>query len=202
MTSLPLTRYEAAHLLDDYRLTVWGGATLDAQGLQHVLTGAPWEGCDVRPDGVTEPWAIRALDLHEDRWHRPPTPHELYLALDDVNSDPAVIAGTIGNMRAMLANAIDRRDQDHERLRQQAEARRAEFDRRTPDHWCTVTGVTVLDPAGWRQNVDGFHHHTWADPITRTEFDARCALSECQLPEIAPPPTAATRDPDHLRSAS
>ena len=123
MTSLPITKLEAAHILDEYRRVCWDGATLDLQALQHVLAGAAWDDMASRVDGVTEEHARRALDLHQDRWHRPPTARQLHQALDDALSSPAEIRKTIDNTRQILANAKARRAHDHAQLRAQSEAR-------------------------------------------------------------------------------
>lgn len=45
--------------------------------------------------------------------------------------------------------------------------------RRTPEQWCAVAGVTIVDPDGWR----GPAGRPWTDRITRGEFDRRAALS-------------------------
>ena len=123
MTSLPITKLEAAHILDEYRRVCWDGATLDLQALQHVLAGAAWDDMASRVDGVTEEHARRALDLHQDRWHRPPTARQLHQALDDALSSPDEIRKTIDNPRQILANAKARRAHDHAQLRAQSEAR-------------------------------------------------------------------------------
>ena len=123
MTSLPITKLEAAHILDEYRRVCWDGATLDLQALQHVLAGAAWDDMASRVDGVTEEHARRALDLHQDRWHRPPTARQLHQALDDALSSPDEIRKTIDNTRQILANAKARRAHDHAQLRAQSEAR-------------------------------------------------------------------------------
>lgn len=123
MTSLPITKLEAAHILDEYRRVCWDGATLDLQALQHILSGAAWDDMASRVDGVTEEHARRALDLHQDRWHRPPTARQLHQALDDVLSSPDEIRKTIDNTRQILANAKARRAHDHARLRAESEAR-------------------------------------------------------------------------------
>lgn len=129
MTSLPLTKYEAVHILEDYRLLCWDGGTLDMQALQHVLTGAAWDGCDVRPDGVTEEHARRALDLHQDRWQRPPTARQLHQALDDALSSPAECKQIIRAARRQLATAKAGGGPGHQQLRAETDARRT---RRTP----------------------------------------------------------------------
>ena len=123
MTSLPITKLEAAHILDEYRRVCWDGATLDLQALQHILAGAAWDDMASRVDGVTEEHARRALDLHQDRWHRPPTARQLHQALDDALSSPDEIRKTIDNTRQILANAKARRAHDHAQLRAQSEAR-------------------------------------------------------------------------------
>ena len=123
MTSLPITKLEAVHILDEYRRVCWDGATLDLQALQHVLAGAAWDDMATRVDGVTEEHARRALDLHQDRWHRPPTARQLHQALDDALSSPDEIRKTIDNTRQILANAKARRAHDHAQLRAQSEAR-------------------------------------------------------------------------------
>ena len=123
MTSLPITKLEAAHILDEYRRVCWDGATLDLQALQHVLAGAARDDMASRVDGVTEEHARRALDLHQDRWHRPPTARQLHQALDDALSSPDEIRKTIDNTRQILANAKARRAHDHAQLRAQSEAR-------------------------------------------------------------------------------
>ena len=46
-------------------------------------------------------------------------------------------------------------------------------ERRTPDEWCTLLGVTIVDPDGWR----GPAGRPWTDAITRGEFDRRAATS-------------------------
>ena len=123
MTSLPITKLEPAHIHDEYRRVCWDGATLDLQALQHVLAGAAWDDMASRVDGVTEEHARRALDLHQDRWHRPPTARQLHQALDDALSSPDEIRKTIDNTRQILANAKARRAHDHARLRAESEAR-------------------------------------------------------------------------------
>ena len=123
MTSLPITKLEAAHILDEYRRVCWDGAALDLQALQHILAGAAWDDMASRVDGVTEEHARRALDLHQDRWHRPPTARQLHQALDDALSSPDEIRKTIDNTRQILANAKARRAHDHARLRAESEAR-------------------------------------------------------------------------------
>ena len=123
MTSLPITKLEAAHILDEYRRACWDGATLDLQALQHILAGAAWDDMASRVDGVTEEHARRALDLHQDRWHRPPTARQLHQALDDALSSPDEIRKTIDNTRQILANAKARRAHDHQQLRAASEAR-------------------------------------------------------------------------------
>ena len=123
MTSLPITKLEAAHILDEYRRVCWDGATLDLQALQHILAGAAWDDMASRVDGVPEEHARRALDLHQDRWHRPPTARQLHQALDDALSSPDEIRKTIDNTRQILANAKARRAHDHARLRAESEAR-------------------------------------------------------------------------------
>ena len=123
MRSLPITKLEAAHILDEYRRVCWDGATLDLQALQHILAGAAWDDMASRVDGVTEEHARRALDLHQDRWHRPPTARQLHQALDDALSSPDEIRKTIDNTRQILANAKARRAHDHARLRAESEAR-------------------------------------------------------------------------------
>lgn len=45
-------------------------------------------------------------------------------------------------------------------------------EKRTPDEWCRILGVTILDPDGWRQ--DG---KSWDEPITRPEFMRRMQVS-------------------------
>jgi hypothetical protein len=40
---------------------------------------------------------------------------------------------------------------------------------RTPDEWCRIQGVQVLDPDGWR----GRNGRPWMDPISLAEFQER-----------------------------
>lgn len=49
-----------------------------------------------------------------------------------------------------------------------------EPEKRTPDEWQNILGITVLDPDGWdRKNfaVD------WAKPLTQAEFQAKADMS-------------------------
>lgn len=48
------------------------------------------------------------------------------------------------------------------------------------DEWCTITGITVLDPDGWRE--DGL---PWDAPITEAEFGRRAMRSTVRMPHTA-----------------
>lgn len=124
MNSLPLTQLEAKHIVEDYRMFMWGGGTLDMAGLQHVLSGAAWDGLAARVDGVTEEHARRALDWFHDRWQRPPSAREAYQALDDVLTSPDAVKVTIEDTRRTLAALRARRPHDHQQLRAASEARK------------------------------------------------------------------------------
>lgn len=54
--------------------------------------------------------------------------------------------------------------------------------KRTPDEWLATpdyTGIVVLDPDGWdRSNFE----ESWAEAITRDEFESRIGTSTCQWP--------------------
>lgn len=45
----------------------------------------------------------------------------------------------------------------------------AREDLKTPDEWCRLEGVEVMDPDGWR----GRNGRPWTDPITLAEFKNR-----------------------------
>lgn len=121
---MTLSKLDAAHLIEDYRMTCWAGAAIpDSDGLKAVLTGAPWDHLTARHGGVSDNHARQALDAHQDRWHRPPTPAELHRALDDATSSPDAVAQIIDNTRQILANAKARRAHDHQQLRAASDAR-------------------------------------------------------------------------------
>lgn len=44
---------------------------------------------------------------------------------------------------------------------------------KTPDEWCQIKGLRVMDPDGWR----GQHASHWSNAITEAEFDERAAMS-------------------------
>lgn len=48
-------------------------------------------------------------------------------------------------------------------------------EKKTPDIWCDVTGIRILDPDGWRRAGDP----AWTDPITRLDFMERAGRSTC-----------------------
>ena len=58
----------------------------------------------------------------------------------------------------------------------------SELERKTPDQWLNhpdFKGIIVMDPDGWdRKDFD----RSWADPITRYEFEVRLGLSTCAFP--------------------
>lgn len=65
---------------------------------------------------------------------------------------------------------------------------------RTPREWCEITGITVLDPDGWRHSVlvdtdaHGFDYvlspRDFTEEISKDEFDARVSESTCQFPSL------------------
>lgn len=48
---------------------------------------------------------------------------------------------------------------------------------RTPDEWCRIRGVHILDADGWRPPVA----QAWDVPITENEFIRRAAISTIRL---------------------
>lgn len=48
----------------------------------------------------------------------------------------------------------------------------AREDLKTPDEWCRIEGVEVMDPDGWR----GRDGRPWTDPITLAEFKNRLII--------------------------
>jgi hypothetical protein len=44
---------------------------------------------------------------------------------------------------------------------------------KTPDEWCAIKGVRILDPDGWR--IEGAP--AWDEPISEVEFDERLMFS-------------------------
>lgn len=48
---------------------------------------------------------------------------------------------------------------------------------RTPEQWCEVTGVEILDPDGWR--MDGQH---FEEPIGFEEFERRLVYCTIRMP--------------------
>lgn len=48
-------------------------------------------------------------------------------------------------------------------------------DTKTPEEWCELLGVRILDPDGWRQDSKSL-----TDPITRQEFESRLVTSTAQ----------------------
>lgn len=47
---------------------------------------------------------------------------------------------------------------------------------RTPDEWCELTGIQIMDPDGWdRKN----YFVSWNTPITREEFIKKAWMSTC-----------------------
>ncbi len=49
---------------------------------------------------------------------------------------------------------------------------------KTSDEWVKETGVVIMDPDGWdRSNFD----KSWAEPISKVEFDDRVQRSTIQL---------------------
>lgn len=154
MTSLPLTTLEARQLLADYWAVTWRGHTVTAENdlrtLARVLTGNDVDGiCAARPAGVDEPTAFAVLDAWHDHNGRPPSPGELSAALDrHLNPDTARQA--FANMRAIVANARDRRDQDHEQLRTDAEQARLALVRHTVLAGLRRQGRITMDRIGNR----------------------------------------------------
>lgn len=47
----------------------------------------------------------------------------------------------------------------------------------TPDMWQVITGVTVLDPDGWRSP----NAKSWYEPISREEFERRVITSTVSI---------------------
>ena len=45
---------------------------------------------------------------------------------------------------------------------------------RTPDEWCDLLGVQVLDPDGWDRSD---FERSWAEPISRLDFERRLMVS-------------------------
>jgi len=43
---------------------------------------------------------------------------------------------------------------------------------KTPDEWCKILDIRVLDPDGWREDKKN-----WNDPISKAEFTKRMLLS-------------------------
>lgn len=62
--------------------------------------------------------------------------------------------------------------------------------KKTPEEWCQIKGVIIVDPDGWRDmplaqknetgNLDGLQN--WDTPIDEAEFDRRAALSTAKHP--------------------
>lgn len=48
---------------------------------------------------------------------------------------------------------------------------------KTPEQWCDIKGITILDPDGWR----GPHDPDIREPITEADFDRRVVRSTCCL---------------------
>jgi hypothetical protein len=53
---------------------------------------------------------------------------------------------------------------------------------KTPEEWCQIEGVQILDADGWR----GRGGRDWNDPITRAEFQER--LITCTQRSVVPRP--------------
>lgn len=47
----------------------------------------------------------------------------------------------------------------------------------TPKTWCSITGITVLDPDGWRED-----NKDWDEPIAFGEFQRRVNNSTAKYP--------------------
>lgn len=54
--------------------------------------------------------------------------------------------------------------------------------KKTPDDWCKIKGIEVLDPDGWR-GEDG---RPWADPISEDEFALRMGTSTVRISKRVP----------------
>jgi hypothetical protein len=50
------------------------------------------------------------------------------------------------------------------------------MDKKTPDEWSALLGVTVLDPDGWRRD-----RRPWSEPLTRAEFQTRAFESTVRV---------------------
>lgn len=46
--------------------------------------------------------------------------------------------------------------------------------KRLPAHWCSILGMRIMDPDGWRRRDD---ETTWDTPVTLAEFQERAGLS-------------------------
>lgn len=46
-----------------------------------------------------------------------------------------------------------------------------------PEDWCTITGIEIIDPDGWR----GQEALSCDDPITREDFITRAQVSTCKM---------------------
>jgi len=70
-------------------------------------------------------------------------------------------------------------------------------DLKTPDEWCGIQGVQILDPDGWR----GRHGRPWTDPISLAEFRER--LATCTQRSTPAEPEAGPRTAaDFIREAA
>ncbi len=50
---------------------------------------------------------------------------------------------------------------------------------RTPDEWQKLTGITILDPDGWR--ADGFDFNK---PISEADWNRRMLQSTCRIDRL------------------
>lgn len=46
------------------------------------------------------------------------------------------------------------------------------------DEWCSITGIRILDPDGWRED-----NLPWDAPITEGEFIRRAMVSTASFPQ-------------------
>lgn len=44
---------------------------------------------------------------------------------------------------------------------------------KTPDEWCEIKGIYIMDPDGWRSEGDP----AWDEPISEEEFNWRSSAS-------------------------
>lgn len=86
------------------------------------------------------------------------------------------------SIRTTISN-VDRDQRERRQILASYEAAVAQLAvKRTPEEWLETTlyqNIEVLDPDGWDRSD---FERSWAEPITRGEFERRLMLSTCKFP--------------------